>query len=774
MMKKQGGMIRRALLAEAAVLPMISTSNAADLAADDAVILEEVLVTATKRQERMHDVPISISAVSEVMIVQSGLKSIADLNSLVPGLHLLSANVGGGVNYQMRGVASQVGAGTVAIYIDDTPIQNRNSKFSSSAVPSLFDLERIEILRGPQGTLFGASAEGGTIRFITPQPSLTEWSGHARSEIGVVAHGGSSREFGAAVGGPLSQGRMGFRASVFARHDAGWIDQVSRATRAVLDEDTNEGDTTTARVALTVQATDSLSITPSVHYSRTDYDDWSAYYSYLGRFDNAETIHQPSTDEFWLPTLTLNYKHPRFTVTSISSYFDRTYERVDDFSGIIADFYAIAGRNAAFRIPTGPQFWTLQAPGLERVEQQHRTQEVRFTSSDTNRRVLWTAGLFYSRAQLITGQYVTANQTVNPSNNGPFSLLPGGYAGISDFELVDEQFAGFGEVTYRVTDTFRLTAGVRASEITIDAAAASEGFFQGGQSRLGPASVSETAITPKFSVAYQLADGDLLYATAAKGFRPGGLNNVIPQTNCAADIAVSGTPETAYDADSVWSYEVGTKALLLKNRLSVAASVFYIDWRDIQQSVSLPGCGSNYTTNLGRAVSEGAELEIMARMGNRWTVGMNVAYTDAQLAQNVYGNPNPTTGARALLGKDGDRVILTPEWTAAANARYDFALNAKVNWYVRAEYKFFGDYTRTPGPATSLYNARLYAGDAYSLVSMRAGVEWENLDLALFANNLLDDDTVTYRVSASFLSRFIYLDSTPQPRTVGVSATYKW
>ena len=751
-----------------------ATSHDAVEEAGARATLEEIVVSATKRDENMREVPISISALGEGQLVQGGIKNIADLNSVVPGLHLLSANVGGGINYQMRGVASQVGAGTVAIYIDDTPIQNRNSKFSSSANPSLFDLERVEVLRGPQGTLFGASSEGGTIRFITPQPSLTDWSGHARSEFGFVAHGSTSQELGVAFGGPLSEGKVGFRASVLSRKDPGWIDQVSRATGAVIDHDINEGETNSARVALKIQATDNLSITPSVYYSRVEFDDWSAYYGYLGSFRNAQTIHQPSKDEFWLPTLTVNYDHDAFNLTSITSYFDRTYERIDDFSGIVADFYSIPGRNPAFLIPTGPEFWTLEAPGLELVEQSNWTQEIRATSSDPGARLLWTVGAYYSRSELGTGQYVTASKTVNPTNTGPFALLPGNYAGVSEMQLIDEQIAAFGEVTYRVTDALKLTAGVRVGKVTIDTVGESYGFFQGGYSTVGPESVSETPVTPKFSAAYQLSDAGMLYATIAKGYRPGGLNNSIPATNCAADFAISGEPSTSYDSDSVWSYELGTKMRLLDNRIDVTASVFYIDWQDIQQSVSLPGCGSNYTTNLGSAVSQGAELEMQALVGERWTFGMNAAYTDATLAENVLGNANPNTGARALLGKEGDRVILTPEWTAAASVRYDLPLSPTVNSYVRAEYKFFDDYTRTPGPATSLYNPKLYAGDAYSLVSLRMGVEWDRLDLALFANNLLDDDTVTYKASASFLSRYIVLESTPQPRTIGLSATYKW
>ncbi len=772
--------IRRALLSGAAVVPLfhIGIAAAADdtTASDSAPALEEIVVSATKRNENLRDVPISISAVTQATMAQSGVKNIADLNSIVPGLNLLSVNVGGGVNYQMRGIASQVGAGTVAVYIDDTPIQNRNSKFSTTANPALFDLDRIEVLRGPQGTLFGSSSEGGTIRFITPQPSLDTWSGHARAEYGQTEHGSASQEIGVALGGPLVQDTVGLRISAFTRHEPGWIDQVSRSTGAVLERDTNTGETDALRAALKIKASDQLTIAPSMYYSRATLDDWASYYQYLGPFNNAETIHQPATDEFMLPSVTVNYNLPAVNVTSVTSFFKRNYSRIDDFSGIIADFYSIAGRNPNFLIPGGEGFQSLEAPGIEIVKQSNWTQELRASSADANARLLWTLGLYYSHADLITGQFVSASTPINPTNTGRFALLPGNYAGIQNSDLLEQQLAAFGDATYRVTDALKVTAGVRVQRVKIDTVSTGSGFFNGGNTTVGPNSVTENPVTPKVSVAYELPNANMFYASAAKGFRPGGANgNSIFNTNCAADIAISGQPAAAYNSDSVWSYEAGTKNRSFDNRLSINGSVFFIDWKDIQQSVTLPGCGANYTTNLGRATSKGGELELEAAVTEGFTLGANAAYTDATLADTVLGNPNPKTGAPgAVLGAEGDRVILTPKWTAAANARYEFTVTSGVKSYIRGEYKYFGDYTRTPGPSSSLYNAQLYYGEAYKLASLRAGVEWDNFDISAFANNLFDTNPVTYKVSASFLSRFIVLNSTPVPRTVGITASYKW
>ncbi len=235
--------------------------------------LEEVLVTAQKRAEDITSVPISISSVSQDTLDQQGAKNIADLARLVPGVNAQPATAGE-MNVSIRGISTTVGAATTGVYIDDTPVQARYICFycGFTAYPQLFDLERVEVLRGPQGTLFGSGSEGGTIRFITPAPSLTRYSLYSRSEVGFKDDGAPNWEMGVAGGGPLVEGKAGFRASLWTRTDGGYIDHVAYPTGALLDKDANSAKDYVARIAFLLAPVEALQITPSFFYQRTHHD----------------------------------------------------------------------------------------------------------------------------------------------------------------------------------------------------------------------------------------------------------------------------------------------------------------------------------------------------------------------------------------------------------------------------------------------------------------------------------------------------------------------
>src|SRR5215472_9210362 len=258
--------------------------------------LQEVLVTATRREERLQDVPISVTTFSQQQIDAKGLKNIDDLARLTPNLTFSRTGVGNSTNYNdensdinIRGVDSAAGASTTAIYIDDTPVQSRHIGFGSYNVfPQLFDIERVEVLRGPQGTLFGESAEGGALRFLMPQPGLDRYSGYARAEIASTKDGDPSYEGGVAVGGPIIDGVLGFRASASYRQDGGWVDRVSYTHpseplslpvyASTTDQNANWQQTITARAALKWQITEKLSVTPSIYYQRLVINDTSGYW----------------------------------------------------------------------------------------------------------------------------------------------------------------------------------------------------------------------------------------------------------------------------------------------------------------------------------------------------------------------------------------------------------------------------------------------------------------------------------------------------------------
>ena len=288
--------------------------------------LEEIIVTAQKRSENLRKVPISITVLGKAQMDKQGVRNVKDVARLVPGLHLSASDELGNTNISIRGIVSNTGAETTGVYVDETPVQARQEIVSSNPYPEVFDLDRVEVLRGPQGTLFGAGSEGGTVRFITPQPSLSTYSGYFRSELAFTAGGDPSYELGGAVGGPIVVDKLGFRVSLWDRQDGGYIDRINPVTDQVAARNANAANSLVGRAALLLQATDDLRVEPSLFFQRTTADDRDFYWESVGPFNSLAQIPQPHEDTYILPSLDVGYDFGDFTFKSISSYFHRALD----------------------------------------------------------------------------------------------------------------------------------------------------------------------------------------------------------------------------------------------------------------------------------------------------------------------------------------------------------------------------------------------------------------------------------------------------------------
>src|SRR5450631_247941 len=302
------------------------TAEAPDAAASadatSSVAMTEITVTATRREESLSKVPISISAFTQETMDQKGVKDISDLVRYTPGI---SIDAGGTNQISIRGISSSGGAGTTGIYIDDTPIQMRAVGFNpDDALPKTFDLDRVEVLRGPQGTLFGAGSEGGTVRYIMTQPSVTKESSYARTEVSFTKDGDPSYEAGVAHGGPLIDGVLGFRASAWYRFDGGWINRVDPTTGQETEKGANRANTIALRLAMLYQPVDNVKITPSFMYQNKRQHDlgtyWPAYSNpSAGQFNNATPERIPIPDEYYLPSLKVQVDFSHATLISNTS-----------------------------------------------------------------------------------------------------------------------------------------------------------------------------------------------------------------------------------------------------------------------------------------------------------------------------------------------------------------------------------------------------------------------------------------------------------------------
>lgn len=745
--------------------------------------LQEVVVTANRRREPLGRVPMSVSAYTQDQMDAQGVKRVDDIALLTPGLtftHGAGGDGGSGQTTQIaiRGIQSSVGAGTTGVYIDDTPIQTRAVGTSSSNIyPEVFDLSRIEVLRGPQGTLFGAGAEGGVVRFITATPSLTYYSGYARSEAAVTDSGAPSYEIGIAGGGPIIKDRLGFRASGWVRRDGGWIDRVDQSTGQTIRGNANSQDSAVLRLAMTWAPTDKLRVTPSVFYQDLQFNDSSLYWESLSNpadedFRNGRAIRQPWKDEFVLPALALEYDLGFASLLNNVSFFNRRAAGTRDYTNVIRSLLGLSPY---------PSLPGENAPVPMEDTQNVITEELRLRSNGSHR-LSWTAGLFFSHAkQFVYENYIDRylDQTLMGLTAGAPFCPPAGcdteqffgvpaVDGTSYFvgseDTLDRQIAAFGQVDLRVAGGLKITVGLRVADMKYTNTTLTEGPLAGGTIASG-GDQDERPVTPKAGVEYQMTPNVLFYGSATKGFRPGG-SNIIVSIACGADLAELGLKQVpaSYSSDSVWSYEVGNKSNLAGGRLQISSSIYWIDWSRIQQNIILPTCASSFVGNLGAAVSRGFDLQSRIRPFAGLTVELSGGYTDATYSKTTFG------GAGSVIAEKGDPIGV-PRWNGTLSGQYDFAPRG-LNLYARFDFQFIGE-----GPAQ---DPRVYGYDPAitptgetRMLNLRLGAYLGDWNLSVFADNVTNDEPVLSRGHDTLTSP-LFTGFTYRPRTVGVTASLKF
>jgi outer membrane receptor protein involved in Fe transport len=783
--------------------PVISMAAAGDADTAPSGGLEEIVVTAQRRTERLMDVPMSIQAFSQESLDQQGVRSVDDLTRVAPGVTFLRNGMSSSGNYNdedsdisIRGIDSAAGAATTGIYVDDTPIQTRHLNFGTvNPYPALFDLDRVEVLKGPQGTLFGAGSEGGTVRFITPEPSLTTYSGYARAEYGSIDGGGSNYEAGAAFGGPIIDGVLGFRISASFREDGGWVNRVNYtrppstldpATFATLysgnpvitdtiEKNANWHDTQTFRAALKWQPTDGLTVEPSIYMQTLHINDTAAYWLNISNpsdnvYNNGNAQRDPSTDPWYLGAVKVTWNLPWATITSNTSYFDRQQHSVSDYSQWFDTV-----------------FFYNQYPPVGQVNSSYFTdhqnnfnEEIRLSSADASSRLQWTAGLFYTHTNEDSTEYVVSDAACAggtcPTN------VPGLPAGDETyiqprFSMLDKQAAIFGEASYKFTDVLKFTAGLRYSDLQYYGVVQEQeqGLF-GTLNVNTPSSGSSRPVTPRFVLNYQPDTDSLYYASAAKGFRPGGINTTLPDA-CFAGTGVSPQAAAApFSSDSLWQYEIGTKDTLFDRRMTVSAAIYYIKWKNIQQFVYL-ACGLGIDYNTGEVTGKGGDLEIQWRPLDALTLGVTASYTDASFDDNV------VLGTSDRIVTAGDHLQASP-WNLDLTGEYVWTA-PEVKPYLRLDYQY-ATAQRSLIPYTDPANdpnadATLPGLPEIRVLNLRAGLRFNGFDVSLFANNALNYHTPIF-VSRDFNAPAYglpnldtnYFGRGYAPRTVGITGTYKF
>jgi len=829
--------LRTLIVGAGTCLATLASANEATAAAEPAATggLEEIVVTATRREETISRVPISVTAFSQEMIDQKGIKDFQDVVRFTPGV---SIDTTGTNAISIRGISSSGGAGTTGIYIDDTPIQMRALGFNpDDTLPKTFDLDRIEVLRGPQGTLFGAGSEGGTVRYIMTQPSVTKESTYARTELSFTRGGDPSYEGGIAHGGPLIDGVLGYRASVWYRYDGGWINRIDASSSAVVDHNANHANTVAARFALLYQPIEALQITPSITFQNARKHDlgtfWPAY-SDVGRghFNNATPERIQIPDRYFLPALKIEADFGPVKLVSNTSYYQRDEQDAYQGTGYDLAYYQsqswlLSACGPASTTPAPPCSWypLLDAKGIHMPagfagystpntinnQQKSYTQEIRLQSNTPSSAWNWTVGAFWSLAR-----EVSIEQLYDPQINQLFNALFGEdaytYFGVPSYNCNtypggtpqnfpncdiyynrnvshDRQLAGFGEVSYNVTDQLKLTAGGRYAKMSFDLSHYADGFENYGPG-VRSGEYHENAFTPKLGVSFQYDEKNLYYATYSKGFRPGGVNApLIPACSpgLVQDGYADGQSPLTFKSDKTQSYEIGTKNNFA-DRIRIATSAYYIKWTDIQQNVYVAGqCGLQFTDNLGTAVAWGGDLQAEMLLGGGFSLDASVGYTSAR-----YIKDSP----KAKLASKGDAISgnAAINYAPGVNAPWNVALGPQFGFkafghdaFARLDWEFA---SRNPWPAavqdpnSNQYNANSYTLPATKFASFRTGVTLGSWSVAAFVDNLFDSRiTTNYALVQSdtnnpSFNRLVPTsvqenDFTFRPRTIGITATYR-
>ncbi len=690
---------------------------------------------------------------------------------------------------------------------------------ANNTLPAVFDLERVEVLRGPQGTLFGAGSEGGTVRYITPAPSLDAYSVYTHSEVSYTDHGAPSYEAGAAAGGPIVEDKLGFRISAWGRRDGGWIDRVDYTNLQVTTPNANWVDTYVLRGALTWAPIADLRVTPAIYYQDRNQHNYDEYWVSIsnpgaGKYLSGTPDRMADKDRFFLPSLKVEYDGSAVKLISTTSYYNR-HEVVNGYSGTLYNlsyFQQITGGGtdpeggpcgqcsgdpSPLLLPTGPNlpgFGKYVSSNIITNNQKNFTQEVRLQSADPDARLNWVAGVFYSNDSQRSIEEISDPQLPQLTQYlwgediqtaWGEDLLANGDDYINDTTGHDRQIALFLDATLAVTPQLKLNAGLRYAWTHFDFS----NLNDGPQDLLcGPPGADpgpncgadhesgkkdETPFTPKVNLSYQLTNDDMVYATVSKGYRIGGAVPPLPASACG------GVFPNSYGSDTVLNYEVGAKGRFFERRLSLSASAYYIKWNNIQQAIYVPTCGIQFTTNLGDAVSKGFDFQADWRLTPAIQLNAALGYTDAHFTKDAVLNAaDPNTGAAQsfVVVKKGDVLDVAP-WTLTLGAQYNFQV-MDLPALVRLDYEFSSKRTHPipnedPGIDPTFYDPGLVPDPPTHEVSARAGVTINRWDLAVYAENLLNAHP---RLGLTHQDQYtlLYEAQTLRPLTVGVAASFRY
>jgi outer membrane receptor protein involved in Fe transport len=725
---------------------------------------EEVQVTAQKREEAIAEIPASVTVVPGQLLEQQRVDDFQDLVPLVPGLSVTTARPGA-TRITLRGVNTNGVASTVGVYFEDVPFGS-SSGLANAAVSSgdfdTFDIGRIEVLRGPQGTLYGASSLGGVIKYVPNRPSMERFEGRFLGSAETVDHGDPGYSVMGLVNVPMGD-RFAVRASGFYRFDSGFIDSIgNNPVRSLTNPALNiipgtlvtdgldaldrfggraaalfkPGEKFSVNLAVQLQDIES-GASSTVDASPTSLEplnDTPVQSRYLSEFNDTQYRVYSGTIDWDLGAASLQ------SITSYGTYeadFDTDLTIASNLTGgpALASLVTQLFGNAVTR--------PLSAVLPQTTSTDKLTQELRLVSPKSES-FEWLVGGYYTDEESAIEQRILGVEAAT-------GAVAAGVPTLADLSLDStyEEFAGFANATWHVTPRLDLSFGGRASHNEQVASQLSDGPLVGGLTRFDAVESSESPFTWSFAPRFEFKENSSFYGRVATGFRPGG-PNVLPP-------AAPATVPRSYDSDRLTSYELGLKAGGgPADKFALDISGFYLDWEDIQLFLVVNNFGIN--GNGGTAVSKGFEFAGSVFPASGLALSLNGAYTNAELTQDT----DPIVG-----GRDGDPLPYVPEWSFGLTADYEWTVRGSSRAYVGGRLGYTGD--RTVQFNSRAPDGSIRALDSFVSLDLRAGAYLGRWSVELFGKNLTNELGVTSVGAAGALPNGALGLGLTRPRTIGLS-----
>jgi len=717
------------------VLVMSAFGPTAQAQEENSMVLEEVIVTATKRATVAQDTPISLTAMTEDFMEQAGILTVTELSDAVPGLNIVDNGAGNSL-VEIRGVAAgatSVQSGpTVGIYIDE---MTGSTSGGTAPDAALFDVERVEVLRGPQGTLFGDGSLSGTIRIVTNKPDSTDFYGRATGQVGSTKDGGTNYGIRAMVNIPLAEDKLALRIVAGYRENDGWYDNINPNFLGGDPKNTNSEEVVDIRAALRWTPMDNLTADLVYYHSDADLQD-----SFFGNTQTTKDsfIYEPRTSDDDAVSLTLIYDIGDVEIVSATGLYEQDLVRRRDATnlGVPINLFFL-GR----LIDAGWADSTLNNEVF--------SQEIRISSSGDNV-IDWTIGGYYRKDD----RDWTFKLDGEPP--APFDIL-------EDYFIIDNKsWAVFGEATWHINDQWELLGGLRYFDTSRSSDFEIWGVLAGPPLGVQSASASEDVVSPKLALTYFPSDDVTLYAQISKGFRAGGANAtapLIPLFNGGATI------DDSFDSEVLWNYELGAKSFLFNRRMMLNAYLFLMEWED-RQVAAIAGSGLvDFVVNAGDAESVGIEVEATLNLTDELQLQGSLTFLDTEFKDDV---ANPVTGFPLTI--KGNELPRAADFSAYIALNYVRDLSSGLEGMFNINYTYAGK------NFSDAQNIPLFENDSGNILNLRVGIQGEKFGVFLFGQNLTNDDqTFTQGIrdsGAAFGWPTAIAGNYRRPLTYGIEASF--